>query len=118
MAAKPSDGDASHATPPSAVNLQHVIDQLRTPWPDNRIVNIVWHGHSALAGCFQIPDVCIFDSYPNLLHVKLKKRFPCAIINVIVTAVGGEDAERGAARFDQHVMRFRPRYCQDRLCSE
>lgn len=88
--------------------LQDVIDQLNTPWPDNHIVNIVCHGHSVPAGYFRTPAVHTFESYPHLLHLSLKSRFPCALINVIVTAVGGEDSERGAARFDRDVLPFQP----------
>jgi lysophospholipase L1-like esterase len=48
------------------------------------------------------------NAYPNLLHVGLKHRFPFAVINVIVTAIGGENSESGSARFDRDVLCHRP----------
>ena len=49
-----------------------------------------------------------FNAYPHLLHRKLKHRFPFAVINVIVTAIGGEDSYSGANRFEKEVLAFRP----------
>lgn len=48
------------------------------------------------------------NSYPHLLHAALKHRFPFAVVNVIVTAIGGENSESGAARFERHVLCHRP----------
>jgi len=48
------------------------------------------------------------NAYPHLLHVGLKHRFPFAVVNVVVTAIGGETSESGAARFDQEVLCHRP----------
>jgi lysophospholipase L1-like esterase len=48
------------------------------------------------------------NSYPHLLHTQLAARFPHAVINVIVTAIGGETSERGAARFEDQVLIHRP----------
>jgi len=81
---------------------------LRTHWPENRTVNLVCHGHSVPAGYFATPFVDTFNAYPHLLHRALKHRFPFAVINVIVTAIGGENSERGAARFEQDVLSHRP----------
>ncbi|HEX5470779.1 MAG TPA: SGNH/GDSL hydrolase family protein [Lacipirellulaceae bacterium] len=89
-------------------DLAYIVDLLRQPYPHNRTVNIVCHGHSVPAGYFETPVVQSFDSYPHLLHAALKQRFPFAIINVIVTAIGGEDSEQGAARFEQDVLPHRP----------
>ena len=49
-----------------------------------------------------------FNAYPHLLHVGLKHRFPFAVINVIVTAVGGEHSADGAQRFQQDVLGHQP----------
>jgi lysophospholipase L1-like esterase len=109
LAATFSDGRAlNEASLPPTHYLQPIVEQLTKPYPDNRIINIVCHGHSVPAGYFHTPEVRTLDSYPHLLQVALKKRFPYAIINVIVTAVGGEDSERGAARFDVDVLSLRP----------
>jgi acyl-CoA thioesterase I len=80
----------------------------RIDWPDNRTLNVVCHGHSVPAGYFQTPQISPFDSYPHLLHRALAKKFPHAVINVIVTAIGGETAEKGAVRFARDVLPHRP----------
>ena len=88
--------------------LADVSATLQKQWPDNRIVNIVCHGHSVPAGYFDTPVVDAFNAYPHLLHRGLKSRFPWAVINVIVTAIGGENSEAGAERFDRDVLSLRP----------
>lgn len=47
-------------------------------------------------------------AYPALFHWELKLRFPCAVINVIVTAIGGESAPQGTVRFAAEVLGHRP----------
>ena len=73
--------------------LASICEILRQHWPDNRTVNIVCHGHSVPAGYFATPRVDTFHAYPHLLHRGLKERYPFAVINVIVTAIGGENSE-------------------------
>src|SRR4029079_14809384 len=81
--------------------LAGVSAEMNKTWPRNRIVNIVAHGHRAPARYFSTPRVDTFNAYPHLLHVALKERYPNAVINVIVTAKGGEQSEQGAARFER-----------------
>ncbi|MBA2479485.1 MAG: SGNH/GDSL hydrolase family protein [Planctomycetes bacterium] len=88
--------------------LSSLIAELKVLWPANRAITIVCHGHSVPAGYFHTPVVDTFSSYPHLLHRALKERFPFAVINVIVTAIGGEDARRGAERFARDVLTLRP----------
>jgi lysophospholipase L1-like esterase len=88
--------------------LQVVTAELSRQWPQNRAVNLVCHGHSVPAGYFRTPVVDTFNAYPHLLHRGLKERFPYAVLNVIVTAIGGEDSERGAERFERDVLALRP----------
>ena len=88
--------------------LAPVRELLQLEWPRNRTVNIVCHGHSVPAGYFQTPTVDTFNAYPHLLHVALKRRYPYAVINVIVAAIGGESSDRGAERFGRDVLSFRP----------
>lgn len=88
--------------------LSELCAVLRTHWPANRTVNIVCHGHSVPAGYFATPMVDTMNAYPHLLHVGLKQRFPFAVLNVIVTAIGGEASESGARRFEQDVLCHRP----------
>ena len=88
--------------------LSEIARSLRIHWPENRTVNIVCHGHSVPAGYFATPMVDTMNAYPHLLHMGLKSRFPFAVINVIVTAIGGEDSESGAKRFERDVLCHRP----------
>jgi len=77
-------------------------------FPKNRTVNIVCHGHSVPSGYFKTPEVHSLDAYPHLLRAGLAERFPHAVINVIVTGIGGETSDRGAARFEKDVLNHRP----------
>lgn len=88
--------------------LADVVSQLQRQWPTNRTITIVCHGHSVPAGYFKTPVVNTFNAYPHLLHAGLKERFPYAVINVIVTAIGGEDSESGAKRFERDVLPLKP----------
>ena len=88
--------------------LSDLTEELRQHWPGNRTINIVCHGHSVPAGYFATPRVDALNAYPHLLQVALKQRFPFAVINVIVTAIGGENSESGAARFAEDVLCHRP----------
>lgn len=88
--------------------LSGLLDELEKKWPENRTVNIVCHGHSVPSGYFATPLVDPFHAYPHLLHQILKERFPFAVINVIVTAIGGETSPAGAERFERDVLTHRP----------
>lgn len=91
-----------------AAYLAGVVDILETEWPKNRTVTIVCHGHSVPAGYFKTPIVETFNAYPHLFHRLLKDKYPRAVVNVIVTAIGGENSEAGAARFERDVLSLRP----------
>ena len=88
--------------------LANVVNLLKQEWPKNRTVNIVAHGHSVPAGYFKTPLVDTFSAYPHLLHKALKAKYPYAVINVIVTAIGGETSQRGAERFEKDVLVLKP----------
>src|SRR5664280_1617172 len=88
--------------------LSGISALLARQWPKNRTVNIVCHGHNVPAGYFKTPVVDSFNAYPHLLHQALKERFPYAVINVIVTAIGGENSEAGAKRFERDVLTLHP----------
>jgi len=88
--------------------LADIAEILRTHWPQNRTVNIVCHGHSVPAGYFATPMVDTMNAYPHLLHVGLKHRYPFAVVNVIVSAIGGEGSKGGAKRFERDVLCHRP----------
>jgi len=87
--------------------LAEISALCRLDWPNNRTVNIVCHGHSVPSGYFMTPAVHIFESYPHLMHAALAVRFQHAVINVIVTAIGGEHSEAGSKRFVD-VLNHRP----------
>ena len=88
--------------------LADSVTDLHRQWPDNRTVNVVCHGHSVPAGYFATPVVDTFHAYPHLLHRGLKERFPFAVVNVIVTAVGGENSASGAERLARDVLGHQP----------
>ena len=88
--------------------LADITAALDVPWPRNRAITVVCHGHSVPAGYFKTPVVDTFNAYPHLLHAALKARHPYAVINVIVTAIGGENAVSGATRFDRDVLPLKP----------
>ncbi len=79
-----------------------------TPWPKNRMLTVVCHGHSVPSGYFKTPQVDTFNAYPHLLHQQIKAAYPFAVVNVTVTAIGGEQSVSGAARFARDVLSLRP----------
>ena len=89
--------------------LTDITEALKIPWPDNRTLNIVCHGHSVPAGYFGHFYVDTFNAYPHLFHHGLKDRFSVAVINVIVTAIGGETSDLGAERFERDVLCHGPK---------
>lgn len=81
-------------TPPvadPATYLQDFGALCRVDWPKNRLVNVVCHGHSVPAGYFKTPEIRSLEAYPNQLRVLLAQKYPHAMINVIVTAIGGRN---------------------------
>lgn len=88
--------------------LADITEELKLMWPDNHTVNIVCHGHSVPAGYFGHLLVDTFNAYPHLLHRGLKDRFPLAVVNMIVTAIGGEMSDTGAERFERDVLCHQP----------
>lgn len=82
--------------------------ELKKNWPNNRTVNIVFHGHSVPSGYHATPRVKPFESYPHLFRVRLADRYLSAVTNVITTSIGGENSVAGAARFEADVLPHRP----------
>ena len=91
-----------------ATYLHDLKSELQKEYPKNRTINIVFHGHSVPAGYFKTPQVNTLSAYPNLFLKKLKALYPFAVVNVIVTAIGGENSVRGAERFEADVLSHRP----------
>ena len=104
--------EAPVATAGPPVHDAHYFDALRTElrkqWPANRTLRFVFHGHSVPAGYFKTPTVRRFDSYPTLFHQQLCEQFPTAVIDVNVTAIGGENSVAGAKRFEADVIALKP----------
>lgn len=88
--------------------LAELKTELQMEWPKNRTINIVFHGHSVPAGYFKTPQVNTLSAYPYLFLKKLKSIYPFAVVNVIVTAIGGENSVGGAERFDRDVLVHKP----------
>ena len=94
--------------PLAAASLTPLAGELGKAWPKNRTINLVFHGHSVPAGYQKTPDVRPFEAYPHLFTLALKHAYPNAVVNCIVTAIGGEDCVAGAARFDRDVLTHKP----------
>ncbi|MDR2563652.1 MAG: glycoside hydrolase family 88 protein [Prevotellaceae bacterium] len=88
--------------------LDRVKENLRKKWPENKAVNLVFHGHSVPAAYFNTPNVRTAEAYPHLVFEALKNVYPYAVINTITTAMGGENAEQGLSRFKKDVLVHRP----------
>jgi len=88
--------------------LSGVKSELSKQWPDNRTINLVFHGHSVPAGYFKTPTVNTIDSYPYQVLKQLKEKYPYAVINVINTSIGGETSISGQKRFEAEVLTHRP----------
>ena len=88
--------------------LKGIKEDLQKKWPNNRTINLVFHGHSVPSGYFKTPEVRTLDAYPYLVLQELKQRYPYAVINVIVTAIGGENSAQGAKRFEKEVLTHQP----------
>lgn len=88
--------------------LSVIKEELIKEWPKNKTINLVFHGHSVPSGYFKTPVVNTFDSYPFLVLKELKLAYPNAVVNVIITAKGGENSENGEKRFEEDVLTHKP----------
>ncbi len=93
-------------------DVNHYLDSVKVAltkeWPQNRTINIVFHGHSVPSGYFKTPQVNTLSAYPYLFLSQLKAQYPYAVVNIIVTGIGGEYSEKGAKRFDDEVLNHKP----------
>jgi lysophospholipase L1-like esterase len=90
------------------VYLEDVKTVMLQQWPANKTINLVFHGHSVPSGYFRTPDVRTLQAYPYSVLAELKKIYPYAVINTIVTAIGGENSEQGGKRFIPEVLAHHP----------
>ena len=83
----------------AACSIEKLNRDAQIPWPRNRTINLVFHGHSVPAGFFKTPQVRTVDAYPSKTLALLSEKYPLAQFNAIVTARGGENSVQGASRF-------------------
>lgn len=95
--------------PAGAACLAAVIHDLQASWPDNRTIDIVAFGHSVPAGFGVTPAVHKREAYPRLLEDALADAYPHAVLNVITSAVGGENSQQGRERFQRDALAHSPR---------
>lgn len=88
--------------------LNEIKAALKKEWPNNRTINLVFHGHSVPAGYFKTPVVNTLEAYPYQVLKQLKQLYPYAVINVINTSIGGENSESGNKRFKAEVLIHKP----------
>ena len=88
--------------------LSDVVTELGKSFPDNKTLNLVFHGHSVPSGYFDTPEVNTLQAYPQQVLNGLKHNYHYAVINVITTAIGGTNAINGAARFEKDVLTHKP----------
>ena len=91
-----------------ATYLDDLKSELKNEWPNNRTINLVFHGHSVPAGYFKTPVVNTLEAYPYQLLRQIKARYPHAVVNVINTSIGGENSQSGEKRFVAEVLPHRP----------
>ena len=95
-------------TAPVESYLDSLRSELNARWPRNRTLNLVFHGHSVPSGYFKTPNVRTLDAYPHQVLEIVKGCYPYAVVNSIVTGIGGENSEQGEKRFDAEVLAHRP----------
>lgn len=93
---------------PKATYLNDVKVELQKKWPNNKTINLVFHGHSVPSGYFATPNVNTLEAYPYTTLVNLKGMYPYAVLNTITTSIGGEQSEKGLLRFESEVLCMRP----------
>lgn len=88
--------------------LNSVKKELTSKWPNNKIINLVFHGHSVPSGYFVTPTVETLASYPHLVLKQIKAKYPFAVVNCIITSKGGENSIQGMLRFKDEVLNHKP----------
>lgn len=88
--------------------LDSLRSELNARWPRNRTLNLVFHGHSVPSGYFNTPNVRTLEAYPHQVLEIVKGCYPYAVVNSIVTGIGGENSEQGERRFAAGVLTHHP----------
>jgi len=107
--------DKVNAATPPVIQEPDTVDyladfkqQLGLKWPNNKTMNVVFHGHSVPSGYFKTPVANTLAAYPHLFLKFLKDKYPTAVVNSITTSIGGEQSEQGAKRFKYDVLVMKP----------
>lgn len=88
--------------------LSDIKTALQQKWPDNRTINLVFHGHSVPTGYANTPYVNRLTAYPFVVLKRLDKKYPYAVVNVITTSIGGENSLQGEKRMKKDVLPHHP----------
>ena len=92
----------------SANYVNSLENELRQKWPDNRMINLVFHGHSVPSGYTTKGVTDRLKAYPYQTLKKVNDHYPYSVVNTITTSIGGEQSEQGAARFSKEVLNHGP----------
>lgn len=106
LSCKTSYTNLGVATPSTYLDVLKA--ELKKEWPNNRTINLVFHGHSVPAGYFKTPVVNTLESYPYHVLKAIKSRYPTAVVNIINTSIGGENSVSGEKRFKSEVLTHKP----------
>jgi len=82
--------------------------ELLKRWPNNKQINLVFHGHSVPTGYTTRGVVDRLNAYPYQTLKKVNDLYPYSVVNTITTSIGGEQAEQGAKRFKTEVLNHNP----------
>ncbi len=88
--------------------LDSIKVKLMKKWPNNKSVNLVFHGHSVPTGYTTKGVVDRLSAYPFRTLKKVNDYYPYSVVNTITTSIGGEQSEQGAKRFKEEVLSYRP----------
>ena len=88
--------------------LDSIKAKLIKKWPNNKSVNLVFHGHSVPTGYTTRGVVDRLQAYPFRTLKKVNDYYPYSVVNSITTSIGGEQSEQGAKRFKEEVLSYRP----------
>lgn len=88
--------------------LDSIKAKLMKKWPNNKSVNLVFHGHSVPTGYTTRGVVDRLQAYPFRTLKKVNDYYPYSVVNSITTSIGGEQSEQGAKRFKEEVLSYRP----------
>ncbi|MGB3152066.1 MAG: SGNH/GDSL hydrolase family protein [Maribacter sp.] len=88
--------------------LDSLKQELKAKWPNNRTINLVFHGHSVPTGYTTKGVLDRLNSYPYRTLKKVNDYYPYSVVNTITTSIGGEQAEQGAKRFKDEVLIYKP----------